>query len=201
MDLPEREGVGVMTGMESQDVHIPQLFSSMSNSSSIKTRSGSDGTCDSAERTNSSSRGDSSDNTSLEDEEDDNNASNFNANEAKIAGDDFDDADNCHRDDSGCRFIDSDYEDGEKAGAGAGAGANARISQMRQKTASGMNHATVISVVKQASHLIRSVEIDATCLWDGDGRNEPMTDVRIVMVVSNTISFTVNLKAFSKITE
>ena len=62
------------------------------------------------------------------------------------------------------------------------------MSQMRQKTAQKMDHAMETSAVKQVSHLIRSVEIDALCLWDGDDQNGPVTDTRITIVVCIMIS-------------
>ena len=174
--------------MEIRDVDIPRLTSSTSDSSGIRTRSGSDGAFDTGEIMNSSSRRDGTDNTSLDDqgEENDSGTGNSNANEAKVADVDFDYEHSSPGDDVERFIIDGDHEDGEKPGSGAGA--NARLSQMRQTTARRIDHTTEISAVKQASHLIRNVEIDAICLWDGDGRDEPVTDVRIVMVVCIMIS-------------
>lgn len=180
MDSSERGPAGE-AGMGSRNVHVLRAASSSSDSSGIRTRSGSDATGVSGESGNSSSRRDGSENTSLEDEEDDNAAGDSNADEAKIADTDFNDEHCSPSDDAGPRIVYGDHEDGE--GAGTGTGANARIGQLRQKTTERVHHTTEISAMKQASPLIRSVEIDATCLWDGVGQNQPVTDIRIVMMV------------------
>lgn len=180
MDSSEREGDDII-GMESRDVDTTRVASSTSGSSGTRTRSGSDNSRGSGESVDSSSRRDCSDTTSIEDEEDNNSAGDSHAGEAKIADVNFDDGHNSHRDDVGRLIIDGDQEDEE--GTGTGAGANARISQMRHNAAGKVDHATEIAAIRQASHLIRSVEVDAICPWDGVGRDQTVTDVRIVMVV------------------
>lgn len=170
--------------VKSRVVDIPQLPSSSSSDS--RSRSGSDGTCGSGESMDTSGREDSSEKTSLGDEEGGNDVGDSNASEAKIADAHFDEEHNSHNDDVGRLIVDGDHEIGKATGAGAEA--NIRIGQMRQKTADKMDHTMETSAVKQVSHLIRSVEIDALCLWDGDGQNEPVTDTRIMMVVCILIS-------------
>lgn len=173
--------------VKSRDVDIPQLASSTSNSSGSRTRCGSDGTCGSGESMNTSSREDSSDNTSLGDDEGGNDADGSNASETKIANVDFDDEHGSHNNhDVGRLIIRGDHEDGEVSDTSAHA--LVRIGQMGPKTAQKIDDAMEISAVKHVSHLIRSVEIDALCLWDGDDQNGPVTDTRITMVVCIMIS-------------
>lgn len=179
----EREPI---TDVKNQDVDIPQLASSTSNSSGSRTRCGSDGTSGSGESSNISGHEDSSDNTSLGDEEGVNDAGDSKASETKIASVGFDDEDGSHNHDVRRLIMDGDHKDGEVADDSADA--NVRIGQMGQKTAQKVDHTKEISAVKQVSHLIRSVEIDALCLWDGDGQNGPVTDTRIMMVVCIMIS-------------
>ena len=186
MDSSDREGDHTIS-MQSRHVDVPRLASSTDNSSSIKTRSGSDGTCGSGQSMNTSSLGDCSDDTSLEDEENENDAADSNASEAKIADIDFDIKHNLHTNHVGRLIIDGNSVDGERPGTG-GVDTNVRIDRTKQKTAGRTEDAAEISAVKQALHLIRSVEIEALCLWDGDCQNEPVTDVRIMMVVCIMIS-------------
>lgn len=181
MDPSGREGDDIIS-MQSQHEAVPRRAPSTSNSRSFRRRSGSDGTCVSGQSMSTSSRGDCSDDTSLEDEENENDAADSNANEAKIADVDFDVKHNLHAKHVGRLVIDGNSVGGERAGTG-GADTDVRIDQTKQKTAGQTEDAAEISAVKQALHLIRSVEIEALCLWDGDSRNEPVTDVRIMMVV------------------
>ena len=168
---------------------VPRVASGTSGSSGSRTRSQSDGSDFSGGSSGSydcSNCRDCGDCTSIEEEADTNGVVDIHVNDAKVADIDDDDDHDSHGGDVG-----RPLEDDE--GIGTGAGANA------QNTAWKADQATEVAAMKKNAQLIRSVEINCTCCWDGVSRDQTVADARIVIVVRIIISLASFLKSVIKL--
>ena len=100
-------------------------------------------------------------------------ADGLHAGKAKIekVGDGDDD-----NDDGACESPNGDEDDLDDS-------ANTGIDRRRHHIDGRANQGAETAMVTLSSQLIRSVEVDSTCCWNGAAGDQPLTDVRIVMVV------------------
>jgi hypothetical protein len=168
--------------MESQQGNARRVPSGIGRSSGTRDRSGSGA---------SGARGDSISDIashtdyrgSFDTDEDAHVTVDFHADEARILDPDYRDGFDGRGDNLGSLLVD------DGLAKGTGAGTNDPLRQTFQHSSWEENQTLTRAMMKQSSHVIRSVEVDSTCCWDGTNDDEAVADVRIVMAVCTVFHF------------
>jgi hypothetical protein len=168
--------------MESQEGNARRVPSGIGSSSGTRDRSGSgasgargDSISDIASRTGYSG--------SFDTDEDAHVTVAFHADEARVLDPDYRDGFDGRGDHLGSLLVD------DGLAKGTGAGTNDPLRQTFQHSSWKENQTLTMAVMKQSSHVVRSVEVDSTCCWDGTNEDEAVVDVRIVMAVCTLFFF------------